>query len=367
MTTQLKGINSQINTKQDRWNLLPLTTRIRSNLSRKKIPSIFDIADKEWEISPPQEILSRPAYFLPNQLERVTGTAYIDDPVKEMPGGFTVYQQPSRGFLVKDAYLIDGGIYKENACIWLNDRVSRLLRLRVENEVTRGAMYSSYEGNNFFGLWLTDDCAAYPLAKNEGIPITTDHQVTQHIYEYEKLLNMNPIRLRTAFVREMVVFDDTYQTIDKQKRFQANRKALLSHFNSNTHSGVFILRRDSGKRRILNNELEIAEYLRINRGFQIVDVTKDSVSTILSACSGAQVIIGVEGSQLIHGIMVLEPGKAVLTLQPPDRFCGVIKRTMDRDEQHYGFVVGHQEANGYRIDIDEIERTLDLFPKSVFI
>ena len=98
----------------------------------------------------------------------------------------------------------------------------------------------------------------------------------------------------------------------------------------------------------------------------MVNSTKDTVSTILKACAGAQVIIGVEGSQLSHGIMVLETGRAILTLQPPNRFSSVIKRATDRDEQHYGFVVGRQEDCGYRINIEEIERTLDLFPKSVF-
>jgi hypothetical protein len=48
--------------------------------------------------------------------------------------------------------------------------------------------------------------------------------------------------------------------------------------------------------------------------------------------------------------------------QAPTRFCAVIKRTMDRDSQPYGFVVGHAEGDGLRMDSVEVERTLDLFP-----
>ena len=83
----------------------------------------------------------------------------------------------------------------------------------------------------------------------------------------------------------------------------------------------------------------------------------------MAACAGSRVVVGVEGSHLIHGIMVLPPGGAVLTLQPPNRFCSVIKRTTDPDHQHFGFVVGHAQQDGYRVDADEVERTLDLFPK----
>jgi hypothetical protein len=72
----------------------------------------------------------------------------------------------------------------------------------------------------------------------------------------------------------------------------------------------------------------------------------------------------VEGSHLMHGLMVLEPGASVLTLQPPDRFCGVIKRTTDMEYLNYGFVVGQAEEGGFRADPDEVERTLDMLPQS---
>lgn len=127
---------------------------------------------------------------------------------------------------------------------------------------------------------------------------------------------------------------------------------------------MFILRRNSGKRRILNNELELAEYLHERRGFRILDITTADVPTILATCAGAQVLVGVEGSHMVHGVMVLQPGGSVLALQPSDRFCGVLKRTLDRDDQHFGFVVGHAEEGGFRIDPSEVERTLDLFPAS---
>ncbi len=173
---------------------------------------------------------------------------------------------------------------------------------------------------------------------------------------------MAPARLDSVFLREVVVFDDWGQNPHKRARFRALSDKLISRCNVEPHPGVFILRRGSGKTRVLHNELELARHLQEQRGFRIVDVTTDNVPTLLAACAGAATIVGVEGSHLVHGMMVLQPGGAILTLQPPFRFCSVLKRTTDPDNQHYGFVVGHAEQDGFRVDPVEVERTLDLFP-----
>ena len=51
-------------------------------------------------------------------------------------------------------------------------------------------------------------------------------------------------------------------------------------------------------------------------------------------------MIGVEGSQLVHGVNVLQPGGALLALQPPNRFVSYYKYHTDRDNQHFAYVVG---------------------------
>ncbi|GAA6769656.1 hypothetical protein AAGS39_03940 [Flavobacterium sp. CGRL2] len=108
------------------------------------------------------------------------------------------------------------------------------------------------------------------------------------------------------------------------------------------------------------NEIEIAEQLREKYGFKIVDVTKNSVSEILSACSGAKILIGIEGSHLFHGLMTLESGASVLVLQPPNRFSAVIKNTTDMENINYSFVVGIQKEENFYINFEEVERTLSL-------
>jgi Glycosyltransferase 61 len=350
----------------------PRTCSIRRPLAwtrRKQRHELFrvaaeleSIAERSWVIYPSEIAVSRSAYSLPGQLERVTGMAYTNDPRLDMTGGIETLLPPTRGFLVKDAWLVDGSLHKRPKRFALHSRRRYLPPLRVDHELDRSAIYSTYEGNEFFGLWLTDDCTNYKLAESEGTPVTTNQPVSAHTLQYEDWLGMTPARLDTAHLREVVLFDDWGQNKNKRMRFRAVSDKLLSHVKVEPHPGVFILRRNSGKSRIMRNEMEMAEYLRARRGFRILDVTVDDVPTIVATCAGAKVIAGVEGSHLVHGIMALQPGGAVLTLQPPNRFCGVIKRTTDPDNQHFGFVVGQAEDGGFRIDAGEVERTLDLFP-----
>jgi hypothetical protein len=347
-----------------KFTLTPIKNILRQRLLRLPDKELEVIADKTWQIAPGFMSISRPAFFLPNQLERVTGTAYTPNHEREMIGGHETYQPPTRGFLVKNAWLVDGSIHKGHEKKYLFPRTSRWPQVSVENEIDRGAIYCSGDGLEFFGRWLTEDCVAYPLAMNEGIPITADRIPYVHALDYEALLGMKPVRLRNAFLTELVFFADTGETQHKCARFRAQREKILARFPVKAHPGVFILRRSAGKKRILYNELDLAEHLRERRGFRILDITTADVATIVSTCAGAQAIVGVEGSNLLHGVLTLQPGGGVLVLQPPDRFTGVIKRTTDHHDQHFGFVVGHAEDGGFRIDPSELERTLDLLPAS---
>jgi hypothetical protein len=281
-----------------------------------------------------------------------------------MQGGFNVDQSPTRGYKIKNAWLIDGVIYKNNASFHLHPRLQHIPpQLLVKNEIKQAALYSTFPGNKYFGQWLMDDCLIYPLACSEGIPISTDLPASSHTLAYEKLLGMNPVRVQSAFFEELVVFDDLGHTLNRSDRFWDMRKKLLSHENPLSHPGVFILRGNTGQKRIMHNEVELAEHLRDKYGFRIVDITKTDVQGILRICAGAKIVVGVEGSHLIHGIQILPPGGAILTLQPPNRFCYSYKPKTDRDHQYFGFVIGYADGDGFRVEPEEVERTLDLFPK----
>ncbi|WP_343593317.1 glycosyltransferase family 61 protein [Flavobacterium sp.] len=327
------------------------------------------LAVKSWQIAPGNTTISPKAFFLEGQLERITGTAYTDDPFKAMHGGFEVEHQETRAYKLKDIWMINGFIYKGlhnfrlHPTFQLSNKMNYFPKVLMNTEIDHAALYSTSEGNQYFGLWLTDDCANYALAAAEGTPVTSNIIPYSHMAEYESFLEMNPFRTNSAYLKNAIFFDDNWGNNEsKHLRFAANRTKLLARFPANSHPGVFILRRNSGISRVMLNEIEIAEKLREKYGFKIVDVTQNTASEILLACSGAKVLIGIEGSHLFHGLMMLESGSSVLVLQPPTRFSAVIKNTTDMENINYSFVVGIQKEENFYIDLDEVERTLELLP-----
>jgi hypothetical protein len=326
--------------------------------------SVFEHADRAWEIAPGHSTTAPSAFFLEGHRERIRDFAFATrEGIDTLGLTRTAHHAPTRGFLLKDATLIDGVVYHCGATLHLHPRDRRLPRVHVEHEIDRAAIYSTPGGLGYFGQWLLDDCVTYTLAEAEGIPVTTAQPASAHVREYEAWLDMKPRRFSTAHFRELVLFEDVGQNLSKRARYRKNADKLLGHLPpKKPHPGVFVVRGATGKRRVLVNELEIAEQLKARRGFTIVDLTKLDVPSLLSACAGARVIAGVEGSHLLHGLVILDPGCSVMTIQHPNRFCPLLKDITDRDGQHFAFMVGETVGEDFHADLGEIERTLDLLP-----
>ncbi|NIF25214.1 glycosyltransferase family 61 protein [Pantoea sp. Tr-811] len=358
--------------ERPRWTLAAYRNMVRKHLGHRAELELKSLAHKTWDIAPAEQGgVTPPAIYLPGQMERVTGWQeglffpYVY-PGPTMQGGLPVEHGPTRAFLLKDVWLIEGALYKGNASQWLSLRHATFPPLRVEHEIERAAVYCSHNGNRWFGTWMMEDCPTYALACNEGTPVTTAPSARHPLFgqapAYEAWLGMQPLRLRTAFFRELVLFDDMSNNRNRYQRYRDMGNKLLAHVAHAPHPGVFILRGSDGERRMLRNELALAEHLRVSRGFRVIDPMRMSVSEIVTACAGARVVMGVEGSQLVHGVNVLQPGGTVFALQPPNRFVSYYKFLTDRDGQQFAFVVGTPDGEGYTIDIDEVERTLDLLP-----
>ncbi|MHC8319930.1 glycosyltransferase family 61 protein [Pseudomonas sp. GB2N2] len=371
MESDVSQLSNSTAGNRKKWTLAAYRHMARKRLARHAEINLKSLAVKTWDVAPGSTMHSPPAFFLPNQMERVTGWEAkrfypFEHPARTMEGLGDVVQGPTRGYLLKDVWLIDGALYKDNASFWLSLKPGKFPRIVVDSEIERGAVYCTQNGNTWFGTRLMEDFPTYPLACNEGTPITTapsaKFPLSAQTRAYEDWLGMQPTRLNGAFFHELVLFDDMSNNQDRHLRYRAMGEKLRSHVTYANHPGVMILRGGDGDLRLLRNELDIAEHLRKTRGFRILDPLKNDVPTIVAACAGAQTVIGVEGSQLVHGVNVLQTGGSLLTLQPPNRFVSYYKYLTDRDRQNFGFVVGTPEGDGFKIDIQEVERTLDLFP-----
>ena len=299
--------------------------------------------------------------FLPEQLERIRGTEFGSRAtiVRDFVGDFETLQGSTLGFRVKDVDLVDGALYTARARKHLRQRDRRVPAYRVPTELAHGALYETWVGNRWFGNWLQDDCLTYRLAERFGSPVTTTLSAGGHVPDYEALLGMRPRRVAEVHFEELTLFRDFAHNSSKTSRADDLRARLVAQVPVVAHPGVFLLRGASGQRRYLANERTLAEKLAMERGFRIVDPSTASVEDIVRACAGARVVAGVEGGHLAHGLMLMPPDAILLVIQPPDRVVSVLKMATDRQGQTYALVVAAGDQGAFRVDLEEVDRTLD--------
>jgi hypothetical protein len=321
------------------------------------------VAKKTWQIAPAHVSTSRRAIFMPNQLDRISAWKFsVTDPRPQLLGGTEITHAATKAHLLENAVIADGTIFSGPWHEFLEARKTRSALHGIDTELDTASLACTANGNRYFGNWIMDDCPLYPLANAEGQPIGNFHARTPHQLAYEAKFDMHVTRMHAAHVKKLVVFEDYGQNPSKHARFRELGAKLLLDVDSHSHPGVFVLRGHTGDRRVMINELEIAEMLKEQRGFRIIDPIMASLQEIIECCAGAKVVAGVEGSHLLNGIIVLPMGGTLLAFQPPNRFVTVLKDLMDRDDQNFAFVVGIPQGEDFHIDADEVLHTLDMLP-----
>ena len=340
-------------------SLRPITYRLLRTFGLNR-DTLDEIAVERWEIAPAEVISVPPAIILPGQTERITRTEFasLDHVIRSLAGNPAERFGPTMAYRLRDVDVVDGALYSAGLSMYLRARKRHLpLPARPEHRVS-GSLYETWNGNRWFGNWLLDDCLSYRLAEATGGPVTT-MPCKGHVPRYEKLLNMTPDRIGDAHFDELIVFADYANNSHRRARAQDMRHRLLQGLTPHPYPGVFLLRGRSGDLRVLENEQEIAERLAHERGFRVMFPEDHSVDELMDACGGARVIAGIEGSQLNHGIAVMPPGGTLFTIQPANRATTAMKLLSDRWQQRFAMVVGHGVAESFRVEWDDIARTLD--------
>lgn len=339
----------------------PFLNRLRHLAGHR--PEFWKLAAEIWEMHPAERREFPPALFLDGQLERITATVFGD-----LPGTLAALRasQPAEvgatlAARFRDVVLVDGVLYKHGAEHHLLRRQSRAPLHRMPETRASGAIYDSWVGLRYFGNWLMDDTETYRLAEAVGQPVTILPSSGGHRPDYERLLAMTPRCLQAARFEDMVLFADLGNNSGKLARAADRRARLLAgRPKPALHPGVFLLRGESGDPRRLRNEMQLAEQLEKSRGIRPIRAETLSVADLMATCEGAQVVIGVEGSQLTHALAVMPPGGALFALMPPDRVTAAMKLMTDRLQLLFALVVGQGSTDGFTVHIQEIETTLDL-------
>lgn len=344
-------------------SLRPITGALRK-YGGQPFPDLSAIAQDEWEISPGGMSFIRPAFVLPGHLERITATMFADleHSLRVLRGGFEVRDGPTMGYRARDVDLIDGVLFGHGAERHLRPRARRRPTYRVPREAISGAIYESWNGNRWFGPWLHEDCLTYRLAEAAGQPVTAMPASRYPIHgpTYEARLNMWPRRVGDVHFDELTFFFDEPNNPGKADRARDLRRRLMAGRDIPPVPGVFLLRGGTGDVRIMLNERQVAERLATDYGFLVVDPSTATVDELVAACAQAEVVAGIEGSQIAHGTVLMRDDALMFTLQPPDRACVTFKIQSDRREQDFAIVIGHGNHERFTVEWDDIRRTLDL-------
>ena len=337
----------------------PGMDRLRRLLGRP-VQDITAKAVDQWTVSRGSRVEIKPARVLPGQLDRIRGTEFgsIDEVIRDFSGGFDSIQGATTAYRLENITLMDGVLYSGDAARHLRKRNSRLPFRRKPKDEIRATMYESWTGNRWFGNWLAEDTLTYRLAESEGLPFTTNRTIG-HMTAYEQRLDMTPTRMLEVRFADLIIFEDFAHNEHKRQRAIDFRRRMVGQ-HARRHPGVFVLRGQAGDRRVLTNEREIAERLEAKRGFTILDPLRVDVDEIVRVCGGADVVVGTEGSHLVHGLMLMPQDATALVIQPPARAVSVLKMFTDRQGQNYSLVVGEGSNEAFSADVGEIERTLDL-------
>jgi len=330
-----------------------------------EIDAFEQSAVERWTVAPAMHRTVPAARFLPGQLERILDTEFssVETLVEVFKGGFDCVEDATEGLRFRHVDLVDGVLHAQGGSRHLRSRRRRLPAYRRPGHALSGAMYETWNGNRWFGSWLLEDCLTHELALQHGSPVTTAPRPTRgHAPQYERLLGIDPTRVTDAHFDELVLYRDGSQNESKRARAVRFRDKLLAGRTPVEHPGVFLVRGGGGDRRILVNERAVGERLAARRGFKVIDPLELSLDAIVDACAGARVVAGVEGSHLVHGLMTMPTDATLLVVQPPYRVVSTLKATTDRQGQGYAFVVGEGGREDFSVDIDDVERTLDLLP-----
>lgn len=342
-------------------SLRPIHNRLRRLFGLGQA-DFFDTAVERWEICPAEVVEITPGIWLPDQIDHIARTEFgaLPDILAQMQGDPAERTPPTMGYRFRDVDFVDGVLHALGGERHLRQRRHSGLTYARPRESLSGALYESWIGNRWFGNWLLNDCLAYRLAEAVGAPATSAPRRGGHIARYEELLDMTPRRIGDAHFDELILFDDLHNNSHRRARAQENRARILKDRALKPLPGVFIFRGASGDARILENEAEIAERLEAEYGFRTLYIDRHDADQMAEAAGAARLVVGVEGSQLAHGVIAMAPGGTVLTLQPADRVTTSLKLLTDCWQQRYAMVVGEGTAGGYRVEWDQIRRTLDL-------
>jgi hypothetical protein len=350
------------------YRVSPFLSRLRGRVGWRN--DLAHGAARSWIIDPGRPSQRREALHDPADLEHICGVVHdwhsIQDEIDKIRGG-PGQHAPAIAYELHGAVLSRGALFTPKLVYPLGAPTLPLLARRALRRIPQAVLASTGFGLKWFGHWLFDDLPLLLAAEEIGEPFSALTRPSAHQRDYLGMVGATPDSGDEVYFDKVIVLQDFAQNDHKRRRHAEIRRRVLRAAPPDPAAArrVMLLRGDSGQRRGLTNEPAIADALRAS-GFAILDPMREPAAALVAACANAEVLVGVEGSQLAHGILAMRRGGTVITLQPPSRFSSIWNSICDGVDVHYGFVVGRLEGAGtdFRICIDGLRRLIDRVPSA---
>lgn len=337
--------------------IAPRLTRLRGNLR------LADAAVKSWVLGPAESAVIRPAIYDEEDLARVTGVdgdSSREIEWRRIQGGALEYRS-SIAYQLRDAVLSKGHVILPGHVRRVTTQASPWWGRYTEVEREPALLTATLNSSRYFGHWMMDELTRILAAPHLGKPVAPPRPLSAHQKDYLEILGLTQHERSDVLFQHLVITDDRTQNSYRRERYAILRARAQRGRRAAPGEGVMLLRRQTGVARILINEEELAEKLA-QQGFRTLCPTEHSVAEILDACMDARIVVGVEGSQMIHALLVMRDRGTLVTLQPPYRFNNILKTYCDGLALQYAFLVGHQRENGFYVDPEKMMRLLDRLP-----
>lgn len=308
----------------------------------------------------------RPAVCLPGELERITGvhefSAGLDDEL-HLATRDQVRHTETLAYRLQDVCLANNMLCNFRSYRKLTFGDTSMAPKQLTEVADCVAFCSTAAGNDYFAHFLLDDLATALLGQQFARVVYggARNQRTAQMTAYRNYLHIAGDDLKSVYMRDVWLFTDHAQNSHRRARLQAMRATLADRFGSAAGSKppAYIRRGMTGHIRQLENEAEIEDVLG-RRGFAIIDPEALAASEICTFLNGCPLVVGVEGSQLAHGIMNLMNGGTLLCIQPAARFNAVYRGFTNTLGLHWAFTVADGPAGRFRQSTDRLLATIDL-------
>lgn len=347
----------------------PLINYLNRFLSTRPPGDLSSICEKSWVISPEEKSYFPPAIctktYKDFNLKTVNGIS-LEEEVCRVSGGHVTHSA-TIAYQINQAKLLSGILYKNNFKLKLtSNKESKLNFYGSKASYTEGLLVSSWSSNQYFGHWIKDECPKILTANEMGIQaISSGSKFYSHRAGYEAIFNLTSVSVERAVFERLIVLSRENLNRYRRQRLCQLRELVVS--KTQTTAGnqyVYLKRGNTGAAgRGLSNEDQLVEKL-LEYGFVIIEPEKLTVDEILQQCVHATIIMGVEGSAMIHAFLSLKGSGAMLCLVPEYRFNNPYANYCAAVGLNYGFIVGKTSPGGFEVDLGDVQDVLELVVKS---